>query len=137
MLVVLSISLLCTLVLFISHVARLILNYRLARKTGLPIYITPFNPTNVVWVTFSGISRPLFAKILPRFLYERFVVTCFGWEFYERNRINKKLGRVFMLVTPGKNEMWVADAAIAEQVMSRRKDFPAIEKTSSEFPKFF
>lgn len=32
-------------------------------------------------------------------------------------------GKIFIHVTPGGNEMFVADAAASDQILSRRKDF--------------
>ena len=41
--------------------------------------------------------------------------------------MQERLGSTFLLVTPGKNELWVADAEIAQIVLQRRKDFVQLD----------
>lgn len=102
-------------------------NYRKARRTGFPIYISPVNQDNFLWLIFSVPLRPLFSRFLPAFAFDRIEVAIYGWEHLLRNSVQERLGATFLLVTPGKNELWTTDPEIAQIVLLRRKDFGHLE----------
>ena len=109
-------------------------NYFLARKTGLPIIVCPVNPVNIFWLVVSVVLEPAFARYLPSFIYDQLKVGIYGWEFRFRYTVNAKLGPAFVLVTPARNEVWIADPEMAYTVLMRRNDFPQLEiSTSMEY----
>ena len=97
-------------------------NYRIARRSGFPLLVTPANTNNLVWIIFSVACRPLLAR-LPAPLYARLKPAIYGWEFLYKGQVFDRLGPSFMLVMPGKNELWVADPEIAHTMLTRRNDF--------------
>ena len=108
-------------------------NYRLARATGLPILLCPVNPSNPFWLVLSTIFEPTLSRYLPTFVYHRIKVAIFGWEFRCRYTVNQEMGAVFVLVTPAKNEVWIADPEMAQAVLMRRNDFLQLELASRRF----
>ncbi|MCJ1312350.1 hypothetical protein MMC25_006024 [Agyrium rufum] len=46
-----------------------------------------------------------------------------GWQFKDNGAIHRELGDCFVLVTPGMNEVIVADPMTAHSILTRRKDF--------------
>jgi hypothetical protein len=46
-----------------------------------------------------------------------------GWEFDDKNRLHERVGPAIILVTAGINQLWCADPAITNVILSRRKDF--------------
>lgn len=98
-------------------------NYRAARASGLPVLICLFNPENVIYMVTKGMLMPYFKLVLPLPLYDAVFVTGQGWEFKDKYEIHRRIGPVFMLVTPGLNELWVAHPEVAHSVLLRRKEF--------------
>ena len=105
-------------------------NYRVACSTRLPIIVSPINPANPFWLVFSSMFEPALSRFLPKYLYNRIKVTIFGWEYRCRYAVHEKLGPVFVLVTPASNEVWIADADMAANVLLRRNDFLQMELAS-------
>lgn len=106
-------------------------NYFLARQTGLPIFLCPVNPANPFWLVFSTALQPTFAHYLPHSVYgDRIKVAIYGWQSRCRYTVHARLGPVFVLVTPGRNEVWIADPEMAHEVLTRRKDFLQLELSS-------
>lgn len=108
-------------------------NYQLARKTGLPILISPVNPANPLWLVLSAMFQPALARYLPSVIYDRIKVAIYGWEFRCRYTVNTKLGPAFVLVTTARNEIWIADPEMAYAVLVRRNDFKQLEMASRMF----
>src|ERR1700748_1409067 len=78
-------------------------NYCIARRTGLPLLITPIDSDNLFWVLVSDFARHYLEPILPTFLHGM-KVNVYGWEFREKYRLNHQVGSTFLLVTPGRME---------------------------------
>ena len=106
-------------------------NYRLARRSGFPILVTPANTDNLIWIIFSVTCRPLLAK-LPAFIYDRLLPAIYGWEFLYKRKPFDQVGDSFMMVTPGKNELWVADSDVAMSICSRRNAFVQLPISNRE-----
>jgi hypothetical protein len=94
-----------------------------ARKSGFPSYLSPANPSNPIWMISQVFLRPILANILPAAAFERINIAIYGWEFRGRYATHAKYGASFMYVTPGANELWVADEEIANAILARRNDF--------------
>lgn len=47
-----------------------------------------------------------------------------GWEFADKCSSHLEMGDVFMLVTPGRNWLYVCNAEILMEIFQRRTDFP-------------
>lgn len=102
----------------------IISNYIAARKTGLPLVISPVYSLNPFWIiTYRVFPVVLLLKYLPFGLGTWARCTCIGWQFDEKHALHDELGPVFLIVTPGGNEVVVADAQVAHTVLSQRKEF--------------
>lgn len=51
-----------------------------------------------------------------------------GWSFDDKHALHDELGSILTIVTPGGNEVTVADPEAAQTILTRRKDFikPAV-----------
>ena len=110
-------------ILFTLKAAALIRNYVAALRTGYPIIAFPVASRGMIWAIFSPIIRPYAAKWCPVWIYERIVVLTAGFEFYYGPQLHAKLGKVFVAVSLDECTLWVADPALANVVLQRRKDF--------------
>jgi hypothetical protein len=117
---------------FLSSIYTLVNNYLIARKTGFHLDFCPVNPNNPLWMIFSIPLRPVFSNFLPSFAYEWVRRAIYGWEFQERSTTGSSRTKpAFMLVTPGRNELWIEDADLGNMVLTRRKDFVQFDIASS------
>lgn len=99
-------------------------NYCKARLTGFPMYICLVNPNNPIWMALSVPLEPTLRRYLPSFAYQRVRRCIYGWEFREATaELDIRPGPAFVLVTPGKNELWVEEPELGSQIVTRRKDF--------------
>lgn len=99
-------------------------NYIAARNIGLPLVISPVYPLNPFWIiTCRVFPIILLLKYLPFGLGTWARCTYIGWQFNEKHALHDELGPVFLIVTPGGNEVVVADAQVAHTVLSKRREF--------------
>jgi len=83
-----------------------------ALKIGLPVVLCPVNPLNVFWLVVSVPLRPLLLRILPKFLWQRFEIATYGFEFATRDKpFFKTFSRAYTLAGPGTIEVWLGDAS--------------------------
>ncbi|KIV84105.1 hypothetical protein PV11_06078 [Exophiala sideris] len=107
---------------------RLINNYNEAKKIGLPIIILPVNPASPLWLFTKDYLSPILTQ-LPFGLGTWAGLAEIGWTYFEKYSVHAKYGDAFILVSPGENDITLADPAATEDVMRRRNDFiknPAI-----------
>lgn len=111
---------------FVYNFAR---NYANARKSGLPIICVPWVQNHFIWMVICGPSRPYLKKYLPPALYDRMILTIFGFEFWEKLRPYEKFAapqgndKSFVMVTPGLYEVNTRDAELAHEILRRPRDF--------------
>ena len=106
-------------------------NYAKARVSGFPMFFVPCNPNNPIWMVLSVPLRSIFYRSLPSFAFERIKYTIYGWEFQEKaTESPRRSDPAFLLVTPGRNELWVEDPDLANTILARRKDFVQFEVAS-------
>lgn len=104
-------------------------NYITARRISFPLIISPVTPLNPVWIlTYRAFPWILSLKHLPFGLGRWAKCTYMGWTFHDKHALHHELGPLFVVVTPGGNEVSVADPQAAHAIFSRRKDFikPAV-----------
>ncbi|KIW93477.1 uncharacterized protein Z519_06082 [Cladophialophora bantiana CBS 173.52] len=101
---------------------RLTANYIEAKKIGLPILIAPVNPASPLWMFTKDRLIPIISS-LPWGLGEWASRAEVGWTFYQRYSVHAKYGEAFTIVSPGTNEIYLADPAATEDIMRRRNDF--------------
>src|SRR5689334_20611243 len=81
----------------LHQIVCLILNYRLAKATGLPVRINLFSNTNPFWV-LSGDAIHRFLSRLGLQWLVRF--NRIGWEFAEKHKPHAEMGSAFIAITP-------------------------------------
>ena len=104
----------------------LLRNYRLALSTGLPMVVLPVNTFNLAWMLFIRRFFPRtipILKSLPWGMGSWAEYSDFGWNFQAGYAVHQKHGDAFLVVSPGMVELFLADAAAAHAVTSRRRDF--------------
>lgn len=104
-------------------------NYVTARKIGLPIVISPVSPLNPLWIlTYRAFPSVLSLNRLPFGFGTWARCTFLGWTFKDKHALHDELGSVFVIVTPGGNEVTMADPQATHDVLSNRKGFikPAV-----------
>ncbi|KAK4542300.1 hypothetical protein LTR36_006953 [Oleoguttula mirabilis] len=117
-------------------------NFFTARKTGFPSVIVPWDQNHFFWMVCSVPLRPHLQKWLPKPVYDRIVLTIYGWEFHERMRPYEEYfgpgrnDKSFMLVTCGKSEFWTYDAEITSEVLRRPRDFQQVDLTALFMARF-
>jgi cytochrome P450 len=114
---------------FLTFIYRLINNYILAWQTGFPIVIVPWDQNHFFWMILGPVLRPLLRTYLPKSIYDRIVITTYGWEFWEGKRPYTEYAapqgnaKSFMLVTCGRTEFETCDPEIALEILRRPMDF--------------
>lgn len=102
----------------------LYLNYLIAKRSKLPFRIIPISHENPIWMVLD--KKILNIRIIARFPLGTGSFTRFnwrGWEFADNYRAHEELGDVFMLVTPGRNWVYVCDPVALGGVFRRRGEF--------------
>lgn len=74
----LTIAFSCFLAYISTFVYCFIRNLTNARRTGFPSIIVPWDQNHLIWIVISVPLRPLLAKWLPRFIYERLSLTMYA-----------------------------------------------------------
>lgn len=110
--------------LLLSTIASLAANYAAARKTGLPIVISPVSKLNPVWLITQRRLAPWMAAHLPPRLTSWTRHNTLSWFFDDKYRLFEDLGsKSWLHVTPAGLELHCADPAVNAQVFARRGDF--------------
>ena len=101
---------------------RLFRNHQRALKLNVPIVYALISSDNPIWIAFQTAFPFIFDIIslddIPSLRHSRL-----GWEFHDRSRTFERLGDVWVLVTPEKNWLYVAQADTAYEILSRGHDF--------------
>lgn len=112
-----------------------VFNIRLAKRTGLPYVLSPIHELeNWAYIT-NALLRWLYHDALlngngwPRRL--RYMIKDFHYE--DKYRAHAELGDVFLVVAPGGIVCYCADAKMAMDVCTRRKDFVKPREKMSRF----
>src|SRR5690349_6396489 len=85
----------------------LVCNDLAARRLGIPIRIIPISHENLVWMI---VDKKIFIPLFLRFPLGSGSFTRYnwrGWEFKDKCRSHKEMGDAFVLVTPGRNFVYI------------------------------
>ncbi|KAG9239645.1 cytochrome P450 monooxygenase-like protein [Amylocarpus encephaloides] len=107
-----------------SNVSSLIKNVADAKRSGFPYSISPVAPYNTIWLVTYKLWVPLL-KRLPVFWTEDwlpFLTPDWTWELLFEPV--KRVGDLYMTVSPGGIYLWVTNAEAMHQITSRREAFP-------------
>ena len=89
---------------------------------GVPIIISPIGARSVPWLLLKHLTEPI-TRRLPFEGWRWMKTPDHSWQFNEKSRIHEELGRIFVLVTPAGNELFVADAEVVTQILTKRGGF--------------
>ena len=82
------------------------------------------NPADPAWlVIYSTIGYERLSRLVPRFIFDRIKLTISGWEFHARYDMIERLGKDFVLVTPGSVIVYITDPSLAVGVFKHAKEF--------------
>ncbi|KJZ79357.1 hypothetical protein HIM_01508 [Hirsutella minnesotensis 3608] len=102
----------------------LLKNYIKARRMGLPIRVIPIDHRNPLWTLLDRKVLSLLRHLpfgndnnLARYNWR-------GWELADRYRSHQELGDAFVLVTPGRNWVYLADPDALMTIFRRGAEFP-------------
>ncbi|KAI0395152.1 cytochrome P450 [Xylariaceae sp. FL0594] len=101
----------------------LLLNYRSARKLGIPLRVLPISHGNPFWMLVDSRVVQLVRRLpsgdnsFTRYNWR-------GWEVGDRCRSHLEMGDVYMQVTPGKNWLYICNPDALLDMFRRRSDFP-------------
>lgn len=98
----------------IYRFSNLVRNYFIARKLELPIIISPVT-WQEPWYVLVGGSLQRF-KNLPFCGWIGY--SSLGWMLHDRYKTHQQLGPAFVVVSPGKNEVYVADPEACKELLS-------------------
>ncbi|KAK4501848.1 hypothetical protein PRZ48_007657 [Zasmidium cellare] len=122
----LTITFTLLLIYLTTHLYRLFHNYTLALKSGFPHFLVPFEQDHLIWIATSVPLRPWLKRNLPTPIYNRLVLTIYGFEFTEKLRIFNEYcggGKSYVMVTTGKYEFSTRDPELATEILRRTRDF--------------
>ncbi|CAG8953810.1 hypothetical protein HYFRA_00006702 [Hymenoscyphus fraxineus] len=113
-----------TYLVWIIH--RLTNNYTVARRVGIPVVVIPVNPESPLWMLLSDYLGPSIDRILSWLPFGSGSFTRYahrGWDVHDRAKSFLELGDAFILVTTGKNWLYICNAETLAEILQRRKEF--------------
>ena len=102
----------------------LLMNYLIARKIGVPLVVIPISHENPLWMI---VDKKVFIPLFERLPFGSGNFTRYnwrGWEFADKNRSHLGMGDAFVVVTPGRNWLYLCNAEALMDIFQRRADFP-------------
>jgi hypothetical protein len=109
--------------LLLYQVYCLALNYRIARRVGVPLVVLPFSLDNVLWILVGKYFIPLFERLpFGNGNFTRF--SRHGWSVKDDGKAHLEFGDIFIIVTPKRNWMFVCNAEVVADILRRGSDFP-------------
>lgn len=121
--IILAIPVALTAAFVVDTCVRLVRNYLLARKIGVPIRIIPISPLNPFWVLLDR-KVLSFLRRLPFGENSFMRYNWRGWEVEDRYRSHQEMGDIWVLVTPLMNWVYINDAEALMAMYKRPADFP-------------
>ncbi|KAI0411740.1 putative cytochrome P450 [Xylaria grammica] len=97
-------------------------NYLIARRIGIRYHVIPVSHLNHFWMLVDRKVLRYVRKYFGENAFTRY--NWMGWELPDRYFSHHELGDVFMLVTPGRNWLYLGHPDIVMDVTRRRDDFP-------------
>jgi cytochrome P450 len=112
-----SIILLVISALLLTYPYKLYRNYLIARRTGLPIILSPITPFQTLW----HIGPALCGSFLNRRRWFRALDQSCVWQ--DKNSLHAELGTCFLVVSPGYNMLCTSDPVAIDNVFKNMTEF--------------
>jgi hypothetical protein len=110
--------------IWLAH--RLITNYAIARRVGVPVVVIPVDPESPLWMLTSDCLGPFMDRVLSWIPFGSGSFTRYahrGLDVHDRAKSFLELGDAFILVTTGENWLYVCNAETVAEMLQRRKEF--------------
>lgn len=118
--VVLGILILC----YIPSLYCLYRNYNVAKRVGLPIFLTPVDKFNPIWqLVGPKLLFPLMHKAPFQILSDWALFGDFGFPVPDRGRIHQRWGPAFLVVSPVGTTLVTDDPSATEDILRRTNQF--------------
>ncbi|KAF4452053.1 cytochrome P450 3A7 [Fusarium albosuccineum] len=101
----------------------LIHNYRKAKAVGLPVLITPIDPSNVPYMLCSSWLEPFLRKVLPFGLGNFVEYNSRDWNYDKINDLQERIGDTFIIASPKQIRVSTGNAKASDDLCRRRRDF--------------
>lgn len=113
---------------------RLLANYRRAPALHGPLVLALISPDNPIWIALQT-ALPCVFRHIPFQSISFLRYSRLGWEFHDRYKTHQRLGDAWVLVTPDRNWLYVAQAEAACEIFARGRDFGRPVFMLGEWPK--
>ncbi|MBE3048273.1 cytochrome P450, partial [Candidatus Bathyarchaeota archaeon] len=100
------------------------MNYRKAKAIGLPVLLTPVDPSNVPWILCSSWLEPLLRECLPFGLGNFVDYNSRDWNYDKIHALQERIGDTFVIASPRQIRVFTGNARAADDLCRRRRDFP-------------
>ncbi|KAF5631729.1 cytochrome p450 3a7 [Fusarium sp. NRRL 52700] len=94
-----------------------------AKAIGLPVLITPIDPSNVPYLLCSSFLEPLLRKILPFGLGNFVEYNSRDWNYEQIHDLQERIGDTFIIVSPKQIRVFTGNAKASDDLCRRRRDF--------------
>lgn len=115
-----------TAIFLLYQTASLCANYSKARKTGVPVIVSPFSMFNPLWILTQASLAPRswFIPLMrclpePLSLFSRVITN--DWTRENGHYLHQRLGPAFFVVSPGECMLSCADTVANEEIISKYK----------------
>ncbi|KAF5983168.1 cytochrome P450 monooxygenase [Fusarium bulbicola] len=97
--------------------------WRKAKAIGLPVLVTPIDPSNVPYLLCSSFLEPLLRKILPIGLGNFVEYNSRDWNYEQIHDLQERIGDTFIIVSPKQIRVFTGNAKASDDLCRRRRDF--------------
>jgi cytochrome P450 len=97
-------------------------NYLIARRIGVRFHVIPISHLNHFWMLIDAKVLHYVKRVFGESNFTRY--NWMGWELHDRYYSHHELGDAFILVTPGRNWLYIGSPDTVVEIARRRDDFP-------------
>ncbi|KLO90254.1 TRI7-trichothecene biosynthesis [Fusarium fujikuroi] len=94
-----------------------------AKAIGLPVLITPIDPSNVPYLLCSSFLEPFLRKFLPFGLGNFVEYNSRDWNYEQIHDLQERIGDTFIIVSPKQIRVFTGNAKASDDLCRRRRDF--------------
>ncbi|KAF5533288.1 cytochrome P450 3A7 [Fusarium mexicanum] len=94
-----------------------------AKAIGLPVLVTPIDPSNVPYLLCSSFLEPLLRKILPFGLGNFVEYNSRDWNYEQIHDLQERIGDTFIIVSSKQIRVFTGNAKASDDLCRRRRDF--------------
>ncbi|PYI05639.1 cytochrome P450 monooxygenase [Aspergillus sclerotiicarbonarius CBS 121057] len=110
--------------LVFDYVWRLAKNIRIAKRSKLPYVVAPYSVSIIFIAVFGTLLPYIVENWLPQWMGDILYDQLGSFRWLIKDRQVKRYGKVYMLVSPKRAVLSVADASVVCQIVNARQDFP-------------